>query len=83
MWSVGIVSFILLTGYPPFKSNDLKSIYRTILTNSIVYERKLWKKKSAEALSFIKGCLTAGPKDRLTPYQALNHEWILRNASVK
>ena len=82
MWSLGIVSYILLTGYPPFKCNDLRSIYRTILTNSITYDKKLWKRKSTQALEFVKGWLTSDRLERLTPFQALNHEWIVHNAGI-
>lgn len=54
MWSLGVVTFILLTGFPPFKSNNLNQIYHTIITNDIQYERKVWKNKSANALNFVK-----------------------------
>lgn len=79
MWSLGIISFILLTGSPPFKSNNVPEIYKTIIMNEIEFEKKLWSSKSNEALSFVKRCLVYDPNIRMTPIEGLRHEFILQN----
>jgi len=77
MWSIGIVWFILLTGFPPFKSNNLKEIYRTIVQNNIEFLPKLWRNKSNFAYSFTRQWLQYNPSERLTPEEALQHPWIV------
>lgn len=76
MWSLGVVSFILLTGFPPFRSNNLSEIYRTIITNNIQYDERIWKCKSPESLEFVQHCLTYDPEKRMTPAEGLKHPWI-------
>lgn len=83
MWSLGIVTFILLTGFPPFRSNNLNEIYRTIISDEIEYQRKVWKNKSSEALNFVQSWLRYNPEERLTPIDALNHPWITQKEESK
>jgi len=78
IWSLGIVAFILLTGFPPFKSNKTKDIYQTILHDNIKFEHRTWENKP-DSLDFVKKLLKFNPKERLTPEEALEHPWIIRS----
>ena len=78
MWSCGIISYILLIGSPPFRTNNVSEIYKTIIMDEIAYDKSSWRKKSYEALDFVKSCLTYDKNNRMTPIEGLRHEWILQ-----
>ena len=80
MWSVGVVAYILLCGYPPFNGNSDAEIVAAIRRGHYTFEDG-WAGKSSEALDFIKCLLRRDPRRRYSAKQALNHPW-LQNASV-
>jgi serine/threonine protein kinase len=82
MWSLGIIAYMILTGNPPFYSNNSMEIYKTILQNKIEFPESEWKDLSKEALEFTKKLLVYDPSKRLTPLEALSHEWIDECLSV-
>lgn len=45
MWSIGIICYILLVGYPPFNSKNLKKIYDKITKKMAKKGQKKWQKK--------------------------------------
>jgi serine/threonine protein kinase len=78
MWSMGVVLFMLLGGYPPFyePDNNTKNMYRRIMTGDYFFHPDYWAEISPEAKDLIKGLLTVDPARRLTVDQALTHPWI-------
>jgi calcium-dependent protein kinase len=83
IWSLGILWFVVLTGFPPFKNNNLNDIYKTIISDGIEYENRIWKHKSKESLDFVKKWLWFDPEERLTPTQGLEHPWITQTEDEK
>lgn len=83
IWSLGILWYVLLTGFPPFKSNNLNEIYKTIISDGIEFERRIWKHKSAESIDFVKKWLIYDPSTRITPTEGLEHPWITQTEDEK
>jgi serine/threonine protein kinase len=77
VWSVGIVAYILLCGYPPFNGSSDDKIHESILAGNLRFN-KGWSDKSQDAKDFI-SCLLRSDRDRLSASQALNHPWIVKN----
>ena len=78
VWSIGIVAYILLCGYPPFNGSNDAKIQEAILVGNLRFGGKGWGDKSIDALDFI-SCLLRKNTDRLSIKQALNHPWIVKN----
>lgn len=81
MWSMGVVLYMLLGGYPPFyePEDDQKAMFRKILSASFQFHADTWDVVSEEAKDLIRGLLTVDQEKRLTVDQALKHPWIYKN----
>lgn len=86
LWSLGVITFIMLTGYPPFFShsgND-KDIFRAIKKGFTNEVRKGFhagcfseaSKLSESCRDFISKLLVLAPEKRLTANEALSHPWL-------
>jgi len=78
MWSIGVISYILLGGYPPFlevKENQ-RELFRKIRKGQYKFHEEYWGEVSKEAKDLIASLLITDPKKRLKPSDALQHPWI-------
>jgi len=76
MWSVGVILYILLCGFPPFYHEVTTSLYKLIREGTYDFPSPYWDDISAEAKDVISGLLKVSPKERLTPDKVLSHPWI-------
>lgn len=83
MWSVGIIAYIMLSGYPPFIGNTDDDIHASILRGVINWDPKDWAGISCEAIDFIHRLLQVDPRQRLTARQALQHPWMLNTKHAR
>jgi len=81
VWSVGIIAYILLCGYPPFNGSNNNETHEAILRGSYCFPREEWQYISSEAVDFIIRMLQIDPSRRMTAVQALNHPWIVKHLS--
>jgi len=79
MWSVGVILYIMLTGEPPFISEEKMELFKLIETGSYTFPEYLWVDISEDAKNLVRNLLQVDPIKRLTAEQALNHPWILGN----
>uniref|UniRef100_K1PLL2 Calcium/calmodulin-dependent protein kinase type IV n=1 Tax=Magallana gigas TaxID=29159 RepID=K1PLL2_MAGGI len=77
MWSIGVITYILLCGYEPFYSGENEAeMYKKILKADYKFEPPFWNNISENAKDFVRRMLQLDPKKRLTESQALNHPWV-------
>ena len=76
MWSIGVIAYVLLCGYPPFYGDDNEEIFQKIESVDFNYPIEDWASISPNAKDFINKLLEANPKKRMTPYEAMNHTWL-------
>ena len=76
IFSLGVVIYILMCGYPPFYANDERQRMRKNLRAQFKFHTKYWKNVSKNAKDLIKQMLQPVPKDRITARQALAHPWM-------
>lgn len=80
-WSLGVATYILLTGRAPFQGTGISS-ERAILARIALdpsppdYQRPPWGQLSPHAHSFVQGLLQREPGARMTAAAALSHPWL-------
>ncbi|KAI8065946.1 kinase-like domain-containing protein [Gongronella butleri] len=76
IWSVGVITFVMLCGYTPFYGEDQAALFESIMSGKYEFDEEYWSDISKNAKSFIDGLLMFNPEKRLTAKQALEHPWI-------
>ncbi|KAK4673162.1 Calmodulin-dependent protein kinase cmk2 [Podospora pseudopauciseta] len=76
MWSLGIITYTLLCGYSPFRSENLQDLIDECSACHVVFHDRYWKDVSDDAKDFILKLLKAKPEDRWSSEQALAHPWL-------
>ena len=76
MWSLGVITYTLLCGYSPFRSEGLADLIEECKTGRIIFHERYWKDVSKEAKNFIVNLLQPDPTRRATADQALHHVWL-------
>jgi len=76
MWSVGVILYILLGGYPPFIEENQKLLFRKIKQGAYEFHKEYWADVSSEAKNLISSLLTVDPDRRLSANEALRNVWI-------
>lgn len=77
MWSAGVVMYFMLSGYPPFWSNNDPALFEIIKKGAFNFNSKVWTKVSDRAKDMISNLLVVDPTRRLTATNAQHHPWII------
>lgn len=81
VWSIGVISYILLCGYPPFYDENDVNLFTQILKGEFEFDSPYWDDISDFAKDFIKKLMCVEVSKRFTCKQALQHPWISGNAA--
>jgi calcium-dependent protein kinase len=76
IWSIGVITYILLCGYPPFYGDTDNQIFDSVRTGRFDFPSPDWDGISDSAKDFICNLLKRDPSKRSTAAQALSHPWI-------
>lgn len=86
IWSLGVIMYILLCGFPPFYSNNGLAISpgmkKRIRTGQYDFPNPEWKNVSQGAKDLIKGMLNVDPAKRLTIEEVMRNKWIAQYTEV-
>jgi calcium/calmodulin-dependent protein kinase I len=82
LWSVGVITFILLAGHPPFFDPDDAIVAQKIKRCDYCFDDEDWHHVSEEAKHLIKCLLQVNPVERYNVDQALNHKWMLQDSEI-
>ena len=83
LWSIGIITFLLLCGYLPFDDkHSEREIARQTIQDPVPFDEKIWSKYSPEAKIFVNGLLQKKPEKRYTIKEVLEHPWIKKMDKV-
>ena len=83
IWSLGVILYILLVGYPPFNGSDDKKIIDAVKKGKYTLDEPEWDDVSEEAVDLVKRCLTYDVDKRISASEALDHPWFAKFAKVE
>lgn len=76
IWSIGVILYVLLSGYLPFYGNTQEELFDKILTASFSFNNKCWADISEQAKDLVSKMLTLRPEDRPSAEECLKHPWF-------
>ena len=76
-WSLGVMTYLMLSGTLPFIGRDEHEIAKNVVYSKVDFEKKpIWKEISNEAKDFIRKLLEKDLKKRIEMKAALEHPWF-------
>jgi len=86
IWSLGVIMYILICGFPPFYSNHGQPISpgmkKRIRSGQYEFPKPEWSNVSSDCKDLIKGCLKTNPEERLTIDQVIGSKWVAQYDAV-
>ncbi|XP_050686690.1 uncharacterized protein LOC126980630 [Eriocheir sinensis] len=76
MWSVGVLTYVFLTGCTPFGGDTDQETFVSITQAEVDFPDELFTDISEDAKDFICSLLVKKPSDRMTVDDCLNHPWM-------
>ncbi|KAI6187147.1 Protein kinase domain-containing protein [Aphelenchoides besseyi] len=81
VWSIGVIAYILLCGYPPFYDENDANLFAQIIKGEYEFDSPYWDEISDSAKDFISHLMCCDPERRYSCEQALAHPWISGNTA--
>ncbi|KAH8584533.1 kinase domain-containing [Cryptosporidium sp. chipmunk genotype I] len=76
IWSIGVMTHILLCGVPPFAGNTDTEIIEKVRRGSVSFSESIWSQVSTQAKDFLLQLLNKNQSERISAFQALQHPWL-------
>jgi predicted Ser/Thr protein kinase len=76
IWSIGVITYVLLCGFLPFFGETQEELFDKILTGTFSFNHKCWDDVSAPAKDLVTQMLTLDPLSRPTAKHLLEHQWF-------
>jgi len=83
MWSIGVILYTLLAGYPPFYADDDDELLDLISEGKYNFNGEYWKEISSAGKDLIRKLLEKNTSLRYTARQVLSHPWIVGDESFE
>lgn len=79
LWSLGVVTYEMLSGRKPFEGKHTKSVLYAILDGRYNFPQEIWQYISPEARDFVSKLICIDVNRRLSAEEALKHPWIVNH----
>ena len=76
IWSLGVIFYVLLCGYPPFNGDTDVEIMQNVQKGKFIFPIEEWGVISKEAKDLISKMLAYDPAKRISAKQVLLHPWF-------
>jgi len=76
MWSLGVIAYILLCGYEPFRSESPAELFKKIIKGQYEFSSPYWDVVGENAKDLVRKLLTVDTKRRLTSEAASKNCWV-------
>ncbi len=75
-WSLGVILYVMLCGFPPFYDEDNEKLFSLIQDAQFDFPSPYWDTISENAKELIRKLLVKDPSKRLSANEILNHPWL-------
>ena len=75
-WSLGVIAYILLCGFPPFYDENNAALFAQIKTASFDFPSPFWDSVSDLAKDLVRKLLVVDISKRLSATDVLKHPWV-------
>ncbi|CAK4636147.1 hypothetical protein LEN26_010371 [Aphanomyces euteiches] len=82
VWSVGVITYMLLSGVSPFGGQTKAELVTNIQRGHVAFPAIYWRRVSAQAKAFVSTMLVANPRNRSTIQDLLAHPWLQEPAPL-
>eukprot|EP00960_Hanusia_phi_P077804 768743-Hanusia_phi.AAC.7 len=79
IWSIGIVMYVMLCGFPPFFDHKTSVLFEQICQGKYDFPSPYWDGVSSEAKDLISKMLVVNPSERYSARQCQQHPWIVES----
>ncbi|XP_044002204.1 5'-AMP-activated serine/threonine-protein kinase catalytic subunit alpha-like [Aphidius gifuensis] len=76
MWSLGVTTYVLLTGFSPFGGETDQETFQNISVGEVDFPEELFEDISVSAKDFVAKLLVLDPSARMSAKQCLRHDWL-------
>ncbi|KAI0235398.1 Death-associated protein kinase 1 [Lamellibrachia satsuma] len=76
MWSIGVITYILLSGCSPFLGDTKQETFANVTSVQYTFDSEYFSSTSPLAIDFIQQLLVKNPTERATVHECLSHPWI-------
>ncbi|EGG24005.1 putative protein serine/threonine kinase [Cavenderia fasciculata] len=83
MWSIGVITYILLCGFAPFYADTHHELFQKILDLEYDFPEPEWSGITDNAKHFISQLLVINPTERWSASQCMKHPWLAENKEDK
>ncbi|ETO24838.1 calcium/calmodulin-dependent protein kinase-like protein [Reticulomyxa filosa] len=82
-WSLGVILYIMLSGYQPFNSQSIHAMYGMIIRGQYRFPSPHWDHVSEQAKDCVRNLMCVDPTKRYDCAALLKHKFILTNVDLE
>jgi len=82
VWSLGVIVYILLCGFPPFYADNDAQLFERIKKGKYEFLKPYWDPVSEEAKAFVRRMLKVDPKERASCAELMQDVWLSKQAKA-
>lgn len=75
-WSIGIIMYLLLSGYLPFSGKTQKDTISLTIKCDLKFTKESWNSRSEESKDLLRHLLRSDPNRRASGEKIIQHSWF-------
>ena len=83
MWSLGCLTYMILSGCPPFAGSNEAALLKAVKKGDFEFDLRCWTEVSPAAKDFIQKLIVVDPAERMSATEASEHAWLSGNENAE